>query len=313
MMMGNNNLTELPSSFSDLANIKKLFLNNNQLIALPDDFGNLETLDILELGANNISELPESIGDLPNMSVFAVMSNNLTALPESFGTHEIDSVFLHDNQITELPVALFDNTFDIFVIQENNLQFGSIEPFMDNDIDQFYYTPQAMIGQDTIIELVENETFEYTIEVTGENNIYKWYKDGILQTDQITNTLYFENASLSDQGTYVLKVTNSIVPDLELTSYNIIISILTGTEDFESSSIQVFPNPASGNTISVKGIKSDEVKRVQILSITGQVMNSWENPENLNHLDVTKLERGMYILRVLKTDGSLKNVKFLVN
>lgn len=308
-----NMLSELPVSFTNLATIQDLFLYDNQLDLLPEDFGNLNTIRILDVGANNLIVLPESIGDLSLLELFSANGNGLTAIPESFGNLEPDSVFIHDNQIAQLPASLFDNTFDIFVIQENSLQFGSIEPFMDNGIDQFYYTPQAMIGQDTIIELVENDTFEYTIEVTGENNIYKWYKDGILQTGQITSTLYFENASLSDQGTYVLEVTNSIVPDLALTSYNIIISILTGTENFESSSIQIFPNPVSGNTISVKGIKGDEVKLVQILSITGQVMNSWENPEGLNHLDVTKPERGMYILRVLKTDGSLKNLKFLVN
>jgi hypothetical protein len=241
------------------------------------------------------------------------MNNNLSSLPETMGNINPDSLFLHNNQIGEIPETMFEKSFDLFTILDNNMQFGSIEPFMDNGIEVFAYAPQGMIGQDTIIELIENETLEYFVEVSGENNIYKWYKDGTLLNNQNTSTLYIENASLIDQGTYVLKVTNSIVPDLELTSYNIIVSIITGTDANEFSSLQIFPNPVSGNSISVKGIKSDKVKHLQILSITGQVKGSWDNPQSLNHLNIMKLDRGIYILRVVRTDNSIKNIKFIVN
>jgi Leucine-rich repeat (LRR) protein len=228
LRMTGNNLTELPASFTDLATLEELYLFNNQLEYLPEDLGNLNTLFFLDVGANNIDEIPESIGELVALNIFAANGNNLTAIPESFGNLEPDSVFIHDNQITELPVSLFDNSFDIFVIQENNLQFGSIEPFMDNNIELFYYGLQAMIGQDTVLEVVNNESLSYSIEVSGENNIYTWYKEGVLLLDQTTNTLYLENASYDDQGTYVLKVTNTIVPDLELVSYDAELSIITG-------------------------------------------------------------------------------------
>ncbi|MCB2222407.1 MAG: leucine-rich repeat domain-containing protein [Bacteroidetes bacterium] len=312
MWIGGNNLTELPASFSDLASIETLLINNNQLSSLPEDFGNLETLNVLELGANNLSELPESIGDLPNLTVFAVMSNNLTALPESFGNYEIDSVFIHDNQITELPVALFDNTFDIFVIQENNLQFGSIEPFMDNGIDQFYYTPQGMIGQDTTLEVINNETLEYAIEVSGDNNEYQWYKDGTLLPGQTTGTLYIENASIDDQGTYVLNVTNTLVPDLELISYNANVSIITGMDEKIISGFQLYPNPVSGGEIMIISTGVDDLSRVSIMNLVGQEVYTKETCGQQCKIEVASLKSGMYLVKVLFSNGKILTHKVLV-
>ena len=312
LRIGNNSITELPASFSDLAAIELLFLNNNQINALPEDFGNLETLDILELGANNISELPESIGNLPNLSVFAVLSNNLTALPESFGTYEIDSVFIHDNQITELPVLLFDNTFDIFVIQENNLQFGSIEPFMDNEIELFYYGLQGMIGQDTTLEVINNETLQYTIEVSGENNVYKWYKDGSLLPAQTSNILHIENASYDDQGTYVLKVTNTIVPDLELISYNAEVSIITGLDDVEEIEFSMYPNPVQSSNLNLTVPNSESVKKVDFIDITGQIVNTQHLDNNVNSINISTLKEGIYMVKVIFNDSQYQVQKLIV-
>jgi Leucine-rich repeat (LRR) protein len=312
MWVGNNNLTELPASFSDLASIETLLINNNQLSSLPEDFGNLETLDILELGANNISELPESIGNLPNLSVFAVMSNNLTALPESFGNYEIDSVFIHDNQIAELPVALFDNSFDIFVIQENNLQFGSIEPFMDNGIEEFYYGMQGMIGVDTTIEIMNGETIEYTIEVSGDFNVYKWYKDGSLLPDQTTNTLYIENASSADQGVYVLKVTNTIVPDLELVSYTVTVSYLTGMDNNSIADFTIYPNPVYGSMLNISVPGSKTADRIEISDVTGMVVKTERIENNLNSINVSTLSKGIHIVKVIYTDAHYQVQKLIV-
>lgn len=312
LRIGSNSITELPASFTDLASIELLFLNNNQINNLPEDFGNLETIDILELGGNYISELPESIGDLSNMNVFSVMSNNLTAIPESFGYLEVDSVFFNDNQITELPVSLFDNTFDIFVIQENNLQFGSIEPFMDNGIELFFYGLQGMIGQDTTVEVIANESISYTIEVSGENNIYEWYKDGTLLPEQTSNTLYIENASSIDQGVYVLKVTNSIVPDLELASYDLTVSYITGMDDISEKGFTIYPNPVKGSTMNISVPDANLVDILEIVDATGTVVKTQQIESNLNSINISTLSDGIYIVKVIYADAQIHVQKLIV-
>ena len=312
LRLGNNSLTELPESFSDMAAIEILFLNNNQINALPEDFGNLETLEIVELGSNNISEIPESIGNLSQMSVFAIMDNNLSGLPETMGDIAPDSLFIHNNHIGEIPESMFDNTYDLFVVVNNNLQFGSIEPFMDNGIIEFYYNPQEMIGQDTTVEVIFNETLGYTIEVSGENNVYKWYKDGTLLPGQISNTLYIENASSTDQGVYVLKVTNTSVSDLELTSYDVTVSYITGIGNSEIGNFAMYPNPTSGNSINISVNDPEAVEGMVIINGSGQIVKTEKIADQNNQINISDLVNGIYIVKVDYNNGESKTEKLIV-
>ena len=161
----------LPESIGNLVNLRELYLWHCYLDDLPDAIGKLVNLKVLQVSDNFLKGLPESFGNLPNLSVFAVMSNNLNSLPESFENYEIDSVFIHNNQIAELPVALFDNSFDVFVIQENNLQLGSIEPFMDNGM-MHADGLRAQIIQLLVVQLLEvncSELAKFDTPKVGEN------------------------------------------------------------------------------------------------------------------------------------------------
>ena len=71
------------------------------------------------------------------------------------------------------------------------------------------------------------KTIAYTIEVSGDYNTYQWYHDGSVIQGQNTNTLNIEEVSSAHVGTYVLKVNNTMVTDLELVSRDFIISQIT--------------------------------------------------------------------------------------
>ncbi len=228
-----NNITSLPESIDQLTNIYSFFGSNNQIGNLPVNIGNMANLHYLGMENNSIESIPESFGNLSALGYISLMDNNINGLPESFGNLNADTVLLTNNNIPELPSGMLNKSFDYLWVEDNNLQFGSIEPLMYNVAYQFNYDPQAMIGNDTIIGIPNHTTLSYTIEVTGSNNIYKWYKDGTILPDQTSNTLYIENASYNDEGTYVLKVTNTIVSDLELVSYDVEIEIVGQQFDLE--------------------------------------------------------------------------------
>ncbi len=306
-----NNLSELPVSFTNLATIEKLFLYDNQLDFLAEDFGNLNTLRILDIGANNLTELPESIGELLLLDLFSANGNSLTGIPESFGNLEPDSVFIHNNQIAQLPISLFDNTFDIFTIHENSLQFGSIEPFMDNNITAFWYAPQAKFGNDTIFEVVEGESISYTLEVSGVNNNYQWYKDNVVLAGQTSNTLNIESISILDQGIYQLRVTNSIVPDLELVSYDIVFSIITGIDDVKEQGFSVYPNPVTGNKLNIKLYNIDKAESCLIINSAGQVVKTKELSNDNFEVDITDLISGVYMVKI-QFSNHLYQIKKLI-
>lgn len=307
-----NNLSELPVSFTNLATIKQLFLWDNQLEFLAEDFGNLNTIRLLDVGMNNLNELPESIGELLLLDLFSASNNNLTAIPESFGNLEPDSVFIHNNQIAQLPSSLFDNTFDILTIHENSLQFGSIEPFMDNNIGAFYYYDQAKFGNDTIIEIEEGENISYAPEVSGDNNIYQWYKDNTILADQTSNTLYIENAEIIDQGMYQLKVTNSIVTDLELESNDIEYSVITGMHDIVEQGFSIYPNPVAGHKLNITLHNADQAESFVIMNGAGQVVKTEYLSNNNSEVDISELNSGIYIVKIQFSNDFYQIEKLIV-
>ena len=238
---------------------------------------------------------------------------DIDELPESFGNLNADTVLLSNNNIPELPSGMFDKYFDFLWVENNNLQFGSLEPFMDNGIWEFIYDPQAQIGNDTTIEVINNGILSYTIEVSGDNNVYQWYKDGTLLFDQTSNTLYVENASIDDQGTYMLKVTNTLVPVLELSSYDVEVSIITGISETQEAILALFPNPASGNEIMLISENSEEIIEVTIMSLSGQVLITESTIKSSGKLDISELNKGMYLVQVILQDSQTIIKKLIVD
>ena len=61
------------------------------------------------------------------------------------------------------------------------------------------------------VSVIAGEKIEVKATVTayGDENRYQWYKDGVALSGQTSETLVIENASTSDSGKYILKVTSS--------------------------------------------------------------------------------------------------------
>jgi internalin A len=311
-VVSTNNISTLPESIGNMSSLITLVTNTNQITSVPESIGNLSNLENLGLGDNNISDIPESIGNLSKLGYIGITSNNISSLPESFGNLEADTVLMSDNHITELPSTMFDNVYRYLLIQDNDLQFGSIEPLIGNVTEMFIYEPQAMIGTDTLIEVVYDETISYTIEVTGDNNVYKWYKDGTLLPDQTSNNLYIENATANDQGVYVLKVTNTSANELELISYNATVSYITGIDNLEFAGFKIYPNPATGGSMNISLENSEAVDRILIINGSGQIVKTEKIADQNNQINISDLVNGIYIVKVDYKNGESKTEKLIV-
>jgi|GEM_PF-1523172 len=249
LVLAYNNLTTLPESITELSSLKGLYAGANQLESIPENIGNMGNLRNLAIGFNNITEIPESIGNLSSLGSISLSHNQINALPETFGNLNADTVLIGDNNIHELPSSMFDKYYEYLWVQENALQFGSLEPLMDNGIWQFLYDPQAMIGIDTTITAAPEQTINYTIEVSGENNVFLWYKNGLLITGQNTNTLNLQDIGADDAGNYQLKVTNTVVQELTLESHNLelVVSDCDPWEFTTNSLVHTISVPSSAN------------------------------------------------------------------
>jgi len=76
-----NNLTDLPASIGNLANLTQLDVANNKLANLPHEICQLCQLEHLNLECNELSELPVSFGKL-SCKVVNLNYNNFTVFPD---------------------------------------------------------------------------------------------------------------------------------------------------------------------------------------------------------------------------------------
>lgn len=75
LILTDNQLTELPDSLGNHAQLQKLMLAGNQLTTLPDSLKNCSQLKLVRLSANQLSQFPECLLALPNLAWVAFAGN----------------------------------------------------------------------------------------------------------------------------------------------------------------------------------------------------------------------------------------------
>ena len=79
-------------------------------------------------------------------------------------------------------------------------------------------------------------------------------------------------------------------------------------------SIKIFPNPTNGN-ITISNIQNIELKTIEIYSVLGKLVKQIhvrQNPSKLN-LDLSQFNSGMYLLKVLDTNGASHTQKLVID
>ncbi len=312
LVMNVNNITELPSDIGNLSTLKNMQFAVNQISELPESIVNLDSLKILNLNQNNLQEIPENIDNMSSLENLGISVNELTHLPEALGNLNLYALTFNINNIKEIPQSILNNNYEYLYIYDNFLQFGSIEPLMNNVSVDFQYAPQKKIGNDTTIVLEQGSEFDYTVEVSGTHNEYQWYKNGIAMVGFNTNTLHFDNLTPSNEGTYVLKVNNTMVPDLELSSSDIVLSVTVGVkENISGIEFSVYPNPVKQGKLYLKLPENNKINDISIYNVNGKQV---KRVEILNKtIDVSDLTEGIYLLTVNLSNGKSLTEKFVIN
>ncbi|MFO0331316.1 MAG: FG-GAP-like repeat-containing protein, partial [Bacteroidota bacterium] len=270
--LGNNQLSgTLPAQVGNLINLQKLGLSGNQFTgSIPTEIGNLSNLTSLILGINQFSgTLPSSIGNLTNLVAFSVFNNQLSGqvpaslanlvnlnglglsvnqftgdVPAGIGLiPNLNDVSLRDNDFTSIPVFV-SNAFTSLLVYGNKLNFGHLEPNITKI--GFVYSPQDNLPGGSV-STCAGSTLTINFSTPGTANQYQWFKDAVLIPGATSATFTKVNAVAADAGNYTVRVTNTIVSGLTLTSDPFIISISTLPASPTASAVNVCP----GNTATL--------------------------------------------------------------
>jgi hypothetical protein len=219
-MLGDS--TELVALFNSTAGNAWTNRTNWRASAVGNWFGVTEKggrVTRVELPNNNITgEVPPSITNMNALKVFNVATNNITTVPN----------------FTALPSI---TTLDL---SGNSLDFGSLES--NAALIGVNYVNQAPVNPPLDIEIPVNTNYQLNIPVAGSNNVYTWKLNGNVIAGSTTDTHDIISIKRATMGTYVLEITNPLVPGLVLTSSN---QRVLATADISGTMFVGTTNPAT--------------------------------------------------------------------
>ncbi|MEM9328553.1 MAG: T9SS type A sorting domain-containing protein, partial [Bacteroidota bacterium] len=146
--------------------------------------------------SNLIGDVPYDLLDIVNLRFLDLSGNFVTGIPDLRRMEELTAPNVSDN--------LLD-----FRDLESNAQVPSIN-----------YQNQKPVGEATEIRLPKGSNHVVTIPVGGTANVYQWLFDGFLDSREISGSTAasheIKGLDYLRMGDYYLRVTNPLVPGLEL-------------------------------------------------------------------------------------------------
>jgi len=276
LSLRNNQLNfPIPASIGNLTKLTSLDLSNNQLTgSLTPAIGNLVKLTRLTLAGNRLQgtipfssftsfnnyisldlstnqfngSLPPDISNL-KLKTLNLFNNLLTGNIPSTISPFLDTLILSANRLSgPVPASVSGSTtIESVRIHNNFFTFDGMEAFSQATYSKSY-APQIN-GAITI----RYSNYKLTVTAGGElvNNIYKWYKNGVLAV-----TTYGDSAFTPvEAGNYSVSVLNAIANQLTLNSDTITVSSVSAqvcttgsqiTSTITGSSYQWQVNTGSG-------------------------------------------------------------------
>ncbi|SHJ90637.1 gliding motility-associated C-terminal domain-containing protein [Maribacter aquivivus] len=232
----NNDLEgTIPDSYSSFTQIENFSADTNNLTgSLSPNFSQWVNLETFNVSRNDLSgNFPQSYNQWTNLEVFNAFNNSFSGtIPATYNQwNNLSNFNVNNNQLEgTVPDFTVIPTFtQNLTISDNRFQFGDFEnefPFYDANFSGFRDNPQAKVND--ILTLNENigDNVTLTTTVSGSQNHYQWFKDGMPITGAPDSpTLVLNNIEATDAGVYYAEITSDIVTDLTLIRNDITIII----------------------------------------------------------------------------------------
>ena len=299
----------IPDSICNLVLMSEMDLSNNQFTGnIPANIGNISKLDVLNLSYNQLSgKIPKSIKTLSMLDALYLQHNNLTGGLTGFkGLTYLSSLDISFNQFSQEKNVRFNRSeyphLAYVVITNNNFTFSGLESLSSASIDEFDYSPQA------IIPIHQNgSALSVSAGGTLSNNTYTWYKVSSSDSTVITGDSVFHPIS---SGKYFAHINNAIAAALTLKTDTVHYTMPFAQNDKEVIKITVYPNPVK-DILMINGLDATAITAIQITDAAGHVYINNETKQKQGYsCNVNNLRPGNYIVTI-KDNNRTQSYNFI--
>lgn len=218
--------------------------------------------------------------------------------------------------------------FNVYTPSSGNATgYGVAAKYIEFSVPSF--SEQWIHGNKSNVTLLPIELVSMNAICVGENRVIKWMtaseaNNDYFEVQRSANGIDFENfARVNGSGNSSDLLEYSIVDDLKSTGivyYRLkqvdfngdshLFDIVSSDCIPQTSPIGVVPNPFK-NKISITGL-SDEIVQIELINSFGSVLyKNSINATNSSDIYFGNLSPGIYLLRLVNTDGSILNFKIV--
>jgi internalin A len=302
-----NNLTEFPS-ISQFPQLKKLVTGKNPISTSFIDVRpciHLTELHVHKTGIDTIIGLEQ----LTSLTTLYAWTNKIKSFKGLNDITTLQLCYIYDNPFQDMPYTQNKTTLTVLNVSAALLTFEDIQPVLQNAPSTFIYAPQRPIPFNDVTARAENNyTLSYPIASPLATNTYVWIKNGIVIDSSTSASHTFIPLKSTDAGTFQLKVYNSYISALTLTTNTFNINVLPCIE-LQIPNVDVVSKDCSkGYTIDF----SQNQISGGTAPFTYELVTS-STRKNITYPLVENIEAGNYFLKVVDSKLCSATDDFILN
>jgi len=239
-------------------------------------------------------------------------------------------------QMIDIPDVYFDGTFFAMIRWENNPETTHFLGSEDNDFGahgpnfgyikypgEAPYQVSDLLGKDVSFEIIVHSTIEDPTDGSGRQvdgyNVYRGTLDEVhnsfawlpLNSDPVADPTYVDGTwPPATAGEYVFAVEAIYTTGESVYSFsNPLAYVPVGVDELSLDEVKVYPNPAR-NTLYIENV---DYGTAVIYNVTGQLMGEYQINNQVNSINVSSFNNGLYIIKIVGNNNEITSTKFFKN